>query len=157
VPEERWEWVVFWIGIGVGLALVALIVLGGSPKAPVGRAVAAPPTPTATVITPAPAPATVPTTAAKPKPRPAPAPVTLRLTARNDTWLSVRSSSSGRRVLYEGTLAAGAARTFSGTSFEVRFGAAANVEATLNGKALPLPGGTYSVTVGRQGLGGRTA
>jgi hypothetical protein len=60
-------------------------------------------------------------------------------------------------VLYEGTLPAGAARTFSGTSFDVRFGAAANVEATLNGKPLRLPGGTYSVTIGRAGLGPRTA
>lgn len=154
MPEERWEWIVFWLGIGVAAALIALIVLGGSPQTPVGRAEAAPsPPPTATVITPA----AVPTTTAKPKPRQAAAAVTLRLTARNDTWLSVRSASSGRRVLYQGTLAAGAARTFSGTSFEVRFGAAANVEATLNGKALPLPGGTYSVTVGKQGLGARTA
>jgi hypothetical protein len=153
VPEERWEWVVFWLGIGVVVALVALIVVGGSAKAPVGRAEAAEPTPTATVVTPA---STQPTTTAKPKPPPAPAPITLRLAARNDTWLSVRTSS-GHTVLYEGTLPAGAARTFSGTSFDVRFGAAANVEATLNGKPLRLPGGTYSVTIRRAGLGPRTA
>ena len=152
----------FWLGIGVAVALVALIVLGGSPKTPVDRAVAAPPTPTATTTaTPAPPTtqpaATVPTTtAAPPKPTPVPTAVTLRLQARNDTWLSVRRTSSGRKLLYEGTLAAGAAQTFSGTSFEVRFGAAANVEATLNGKPLALPGGTYSVTVGRAGLGPRT-
>jgi hypothetical protein len=155
VPEERWESVVFWLGIGAVVALVALIVVGGSAKAPIGRAEAAEPTPTATVVAPTPPP-TQPTVTAKPKPRPAPAAVTLRLTARNDTWLSVRTSS-GHTVLYEGTLPAGAARTFSGTSFDVRFGAAANVEATLNGKPLRLPGGTYSVTIRRAGLGPRTA
>jgi hypothetical protein len=59
--------------------------------------------------------------------------------------------------MFEGTLRAGESKTFSGSDFRVRFGGAANVEAVLNGKPLPLPSGTYSVTVGPGGLGPRSA
>lgn len=48
-------------------------------------------------------------------------------------------------------------RTFTGTSFRVRFGAAANLIARLNGQPLRLPGGTYSATITRTGLGSRSA
>jgi pyruvate/2-oxoglutarate dehydrogenase complex dihydrolipoamide acyltransferase (E2) component len=173
VPEERWEWVVFSVGIAAVAVLLALIVFGGSPKAPddpVALTGAATTASTSAATTIAATTATAPTTGASApttttsapttttvRRRPAAPPVRLRLTARADTWLSVHRTSSGGRLLYQGTLAAGATRTFSGSSFEVRFGAAANVQATLNGKPLPLPGGTYTVTVGRSGLGPRAA
>lgn len=79
------------------------------------------------------------------------------MTARSDTWVSVRKASRTGPVLFEGTMAGGDTRTFKGVSLSVRFGAAANVEATLNGRPLPLPGGTYSVQIGRSGLGPRSA
>jgi hypothetical protein len=83
--------------------------------------------------------------------------LTLHIAARDDTWLSIRRDSSTGDVLFEGTLAKGDTRTFTAKQFSVRFGAAANVAATLNGKALPLPGGTYSATIDRRGLGARSA
>ena len=156
MPEERWEWFVFVLGAAIAGLLVALIVIDRTPRTPASRpAVARLSTTTAGTTTRA---ATIPTTTALASPRAAAPPpaVKLRLTARADTWLSVRRSRSGR-VLYQGTLAAGASRTFSGERFEVRFGAAANVQARLNGKPLPLPGGTYSVVVGASGLGPRSA
>jgi cytoskeletal protein RodZ len=173
MPEARWEWVVFSVGIAVTVALVALILVGRDPKTPDSRSAAltrpattatAPvtstrPTTTRPATTTTSAPQTT-TTAARPPTaatttqatQPA---VRLRLTARSDTWLSVRRA--GGAVLYQGTLPGGESKTFAGERFEVRFGAAANVQATLNGKSLSLPGGTYSVTVGESGLGPRSA
>ncbi|HEU5362728.1 MAG TPA: DUF4115 domain-containing protein [Gaiellaceae bacterium] len=164
MPEARWEWILFSLGVVITGALLALIVLDRGRRAPESRpvaltqrptTVAAPPATTvrATTTTTATAPATTTQKQAAPAPGQA---VRLRLTARADTWLSVRPVPGGR-VLYQGTLPAGASRTFSGDRFEVRFGAAANVSATLNGKPLALPGGTYSVTVGESGLGPRSA
>jgi len=83
--------------------------------------------------------------------------VRLQLTARVDTWVSVRRGSSTGIVLFEGTMAGGSSRTFTGTILALRFGAAANVSAKLNGRPLALPGGTYSVDVSRNGLGPRSA
>ena len=81
----------------------------------------------------------------------------IKVTARDDTWLSIRRGSSTGNVLFEGTLAKGDSRSYTATQFHIRFGAAANVAATLNGKPLPLPGGTYSVDIGSNGLGPRSA
>ena len=83
-------------------------------------------------------------------------PLTLRLRALQDTWVSVQRSSSSGTVLYEGTLAAGESKTFTGTVFWVRFGAASNVSATLDGQPLTLPGGTYSAPITSAGLGKRS-
>jgi hypothetical protein len=83
--------------------------------------------------------------------------LTLRLAARNDTWISVQSDSSSGRVLWQGTLAAGKSKRFTATSFWVRFGAAADVTATLDGKTLTLPSGTYSAPITTHGLGAQTA
>ena len=159
MPEERWEWFVFVLGAAIAGLLVALIVIDRTPRTPASRpAVATLSTTTTTAGRTTTRAAPIPTTTALTSTRAAAPPpaVKLRLTARADTWLSVRRSRSGR-VLYQGTLAAGASRTFSGERFEVRFGAAANVQARLNGKPLPLPGGTYSVVVGASGLGPRSA
>lgn len=157
MPEERWEWFVFLLGVAVAGLLVALIVLERGPASPASRPAAAT-LPTTTAAPSTTRAATSPTTTTAPTTTRAATPpaVRLRLTARADTWVSVRRSQGGP-LLYQGTLAAGASRTFSGERFEVRFGAAANVQATLNGKPLALPGGTYSVTVGESGLGARSA
>jgi hypothetical protein len=81
----------------------------------------------------------------------------LAVTARADTWVSIRRDTPTGAVLFEGTLAAGDSRSFSGAKFAVRFGAAANVQAKLDGRPLSLPGGTYSTTITRAGLGPRSA
>jgi transcriptional regulator with XRE-family HTH domain len=84
--------------------------------------------------------------------KPATAKVVL-LASRGACWLSVRVGSDAGRVLYEGTLAEGKRATFVGRRLWIRLGAPWNLEATLNGKALPLPGATASVTVTPSGLG----
>jgi hypothetical protein len=80
----------------------------------------------------------------------------LRFIARDDTWVSVRRGSSSGAVLFEGTMLANETKTFTGEAFRVRFGAAANVIARLNGQPLSLPGGTYSATITQAGLGPRS-
>jgi hypothetical protein len=72
--------------------------------------------------------------------------VSLALTARVDTWLEVRSASATGSVLYSGTLAAPATKTFRGKTLWVRFGSAGNLSARLEGKPVHLPSGTYDAT-----------
>jgi RodZ C-terminal domain len=83
---------------------------------------------------------------------PAAALVSLGLTARADTWLEVRSGSATGPILYGGTLAAGSHEHFRAASLWARFGAAGNVSARLDGKALRLPSGTYSATFDGHGF-----
>jgi cytoskeletal protein RodZ len=83
--------------------------------------------------------------------------IELRVAARDDTWLSIRRGSATGDILFEGTLAKGDSRRYTASRFYVRFGAAANVSASVDGKPLNLPGGTYSVTISRGGLGPRSA
>jgi hypothetical protein len=78
--------------------------------------------------------------------------VSLLLTARIDTWLEVRSGSSTGPVLYSGTLAAGSSKSFRVKAIWARFGAAGNLSARLNRKALRLPSGTYDATFGARGF-----
>lgn len=72
--------------------------------------------------------------------------VSLALTARVDTWLEVRSASANGSVLYSGTLAAPSTKTFHARTLWVRFGAAGNLSALLDGKPVHLPSGTYDAT-----------
>ncbi len=84
----------------------------------------------------------------------APTSVELVLTAsRGDTWIAVRSRSAHGKALFQGTLAKGRTRTFNDHVLWVRFGAAANVDARLNGHPLSLPSGTLSVMITPRGLG----
>jgi cytoskeletal protein RodZ len=171
VPETRGEWLVFVAGLLLIGFLVAAVVYrpensdpSTTPKprrVPVHVTVHTsterpPETTTETAPTSTEAQTTTVTTTAKTAPA-ARQTIRLRVSARDDTWLSVRRDSSTGDVLFEGTLAKGDSRTFTAKQFSVRFGAAANVAATLNGKALPLPGGTYSATIDRRGLGARSA
>ena len=76
---------------------------------------------------------------------PLPQAVQLTLAAtRGSSWVEVRAGSSTGKVLYAGTLAAGASKQFeSSARIWVRFGGAGNVDAVLDGKPLPIPAGTY--------------
>ena len=169
VPETLAERLVFVAGLLLIGLLIAAIVY--RPKTSDGAAAQPPRTTTARTTT-APAPlvtttSTPTTTAARPTTTTetvgtttttaAPAGVELRVSARDDTWLSIRRGSATGAVLFEGTLTKGDSRTYTATAFHVRFGAAANVKATLDGKPLALPGGTYSATIDRAGLGTRSA
>lgn len=164
MPETRVERLLFLLGLGVIGVLVAVVILGRHPSK--GASSATPtttPPPTvpvtstslyATTTT-----ANAPTTTTRSSRATAPSRVATRLavTARADTWVSIRRDTPTGAVLFEGTLEAGDSRSFSGTKLAVRFGAAANVQAKLNGRPLPLPSGTYSTTISPAGLGPRSA
>jgi len=162
MPETRAERIVFGIGILAIAALVALIVLETSDRFERHPTPAAlPPTMTATTTTeaapPSPAPTTEETTTeettAAPEQTRAPATgVRLTLRAIADTWVDVRAGSLDGDGLYAGILPEGTVKRFRGTRIWVRFGAASNLTARLNGKPLHLPPGTYSALVGARGL-----
>jgi cytoskeletal protein RodZ len=99
-------------------------------------------TPTTTAVT-----TTVSSTAAATTTTAPPVKIDLTLrAARGDSWVEVRAGSSTAAVLYTGTLAYGASRTFSGPApLWVRFGVAGNVDAVVNGRSSTMPAGTYSV------------
>lgn len=159
----------FALGLGIIGLLVAVVVLGRHPSE--GAVPATPTTaPDTTVSVTSPSlprtnrnatttatTTTAQTTTTAAPPRTTTSEARLQVTATADTWLSVRRNEAGGDVLFEGTLASGDSRSFSGTKFAVRFGAAANVRARLNGKPLNLPGGTYSTTITPAGLGPRSA
>jgi hypothetical protein len=163
MPETRLERVFFLAGL-IAIALLAALVVWerGSRDPPTRRAAAVvgaqtrPTGPTTRTSTTSALPAGTGTTTRE-QPTDAPALTRLRLTARSDTWMTVHQTSRTGPVLFEGTLGGGETRTFAGVSFSVRFGAAANVDATLNGRPLPLPGGTYTVEIDSTGLGARSA
>jgi hypothetical protein len=79
--------------------------------------------------------------------------VDLVLTASGaGSWLEVRAGSATGAVLYAGTLSSGAAEAFRRPTIWVRFGAARNVSARLNGQPVPLPGGTYDAVFNANGF-----
>lgn len=78
--------------------------------------------------------------------------IRLLLHARRDTWVSVRAGSADGDVLFTGILAAGSSRSFGGAALWARFGAAANLQASVDGRPLALPGGTYSALITSRGL-----
>lgn len=171
MPETRSERIVFGIGILAIAALVAVIVLEMTTdrfeRHPTPAAL--PPTMTATTTTEAAAPPMTSTTTTEATPPP-PAPTTeettpateqarapatgVRLTLRAiaDTWVDVRAGSLDGDGLYAGILPEGTVKRFRGTRIWVRFGAASNLTARLNGMPLRLPPGTYSALVGARGL-----
>jgi cell division septum initiation protein DivIVA len=70
--------------------------------------------------------------------------VALTLRAVGTTWVEVRSTSSTGRVLYSGLLSPGIQKSFRAAwRLWVRFGGAANLAVTLNGRLLRVPTGTY--------------
>src|SRR5262245_26484423 len=78
--------------------------------------------------------------------------VRLTLGATADSWIEARSGSADGDVLYSGIIPQGSVKRFSSWRVWVRFGAAANLTARLNGGSLQLPPGTYSAFVGARGL-----
>jgi hypothetical protein len=163
VPETVAERVLFSLGIAIIGVLLAVIVFGRNPS---DRAASATPT-TAQLKTvhvtstshqsTLPAATTAPATTTVAQQPQTGSTTRLQVTAKDDTWLSIRRDSATGAVLFEGTLTKGDSRSYTASRFHVRFGAAANVSAKLDGQPLPLPGGTYSVTIGPSGLGTRSA
>lgn len=162
MPETRGEWIIFWIGILAIGALVALIVLqkktglfetrhapGG---APLVTTVAASTDAAGSTSPPGTTSPSEGETTTAPKPAAAATAVRLKLSPTFDTWVEVRSGSAGGNVLYSGILTQGSVKRFRDKRLWVRFGAAANLTARLNGRSLDLPPGTYEAIVRARGL-----
>lgn len=77
---------------------------------------------------------------AKPPPRP-----TFAFTAaRGDSWFQARLRSFSGRVLYDGTLTRGETVRIRARRLWIRFGAAAHLDLTINGRPVRLPAfGTF--------------
>jgi len=156
MPRTGLERVVAVLMLGICAALIILAVKEARKDEPQARPAVTRPGP---VVQPVPAPAT--TTAevkirvvapAKSKTRPLLVRTELVLTATGgDSWLAARAGSPQGSVVYLGTLPRGRSVTLNGPLW-LRFGAASNLAAKLNGRALPLAPGTYSVLVSRKGL-----
>jgi cytoskeletal protein RodZ len=71
---------------------------------------------------------------------------------RGPCWLSVRLGSGTGRLLYERTLEQGQRVGFSGRRLWIRIGAPWNLDASLNGKRVQLPGSTGNVVATPRGL-----
>ncbi len=169
MPETRGERIIFGICTLAITALVALIVLEvttdrfGARRTPAAALPATTGAATTEAVAPAlPPPTTAPEpttsqTTAVPEPARVPNGVRLTFDAKADTWVEVRSDAADGDVLYSGILPQGSVKRFIATSVWVRFGAASNLTARLNGRPLHLPAGTYSALVdpgGLQPLGG---
>lgn len=77
----------------------------------------------------------------------------VELTAtRGASWLEVRAGSGRGESLFVDTLDRGDRERFSEERLWLRFGAAQNVDATLNGEPVDLPGGTTTVVVSPSGV-----
>jgi Domain of unknown function (DUF4115) len=163
MPETRGERIIFAICALMIAVLVALIVLetatdgfwrrdtsavAGQMTVAVTTEAAASPSPATSAPESTTAEATTSETTAT-----APAQITrLTLSAIADTWVEIRSESAGGEVLYSGILPQGTAKHFRSTHLWASFGAAANLNARLNGKPLHLPPGTYSALLDQRGL-----
>ncbi len=83
---------------------------------------------------------------------PAPAPTRVVVTGLDQgSWLQIRRDSAVGQVLYEGVLAGGSSRAFQARRLWIRFGAAANLIVTLNGKLVPLHGAGERLFTGKGG------
>jgi RodZ C-terminal domain len=145
MPETRLERAVFVLGLVAIVALALAIVdsrhrSSGAPRptspaaaTPAGRRTTTRPT----------APTTTATTSTE---------IELALTASHDSWVDVRAGSATAKELYTGILSSATTKTFRASSLWVRFGSASNLAATLGGRPLRLPAGTYSAVFDRSGF-----
>lgn len=65
----------------------------------------------------------------------------LSLTARADTFLEVRETEAGGRLLFQGTLERGETQDFTAARLWLNVGSPVQLRATVNGIAVTLPGG----------------
>jgi hypothetical protein len=155
MPETTTERLAALIGLVASLVLLFIAFSANTRQDVVP--VAASRTQAATQVTtqpPALSPASPVAASTKPAPRPAANRLLLILTAaRGDCWLSARSGSADGRLLYEGTLLSGRSLRLDGARLWLRFGAASNVDLTLNGKKIAaLPAGTGDVLATARGI-----
>jgi hypothetical protein len=133
MPETRADWLIFAVGAGLVALLVTVIVLQPhkSRSSPTTRAAPIAPATTST-STPTATPPTTTRVETVRAPR-AETRFTIRA-ARGSSWVSVRIGSPTGHVLYAGTLARGRAVSFAETRLYLGFGAAANVDVSVNAR-----------------------
>ena len=165
LPSTRLERILAAVGVAATLALAALTAVAwaeyGDTESPT-RTVTVPTSPPVGTATTATEPAetrsvetrATETRASETKPEPASANVAnLVLTAaRGDCWLQVRAGSAGGELLYIGILEQTATRRFSGERLWLELGAPANLDATVNGKALEFSDEPTTALVTPEGL-----
>lgn len=71
---------------------------------------------------------------------------------RGPCWISVRLGTERGRLVWEGTLQQGRQARFFGRRLWIRLGAPWNVDASLNGRRVSLPGSIGNVVVAPHGL-----
>lgn len=71
---------------------------------------------------------------------------------RGPCWLSVRVGTAAGRLVWEGTLQQSRRARFSARRLWIRLGAPWNVDASLNGRHVSLPGSIGNVVVAPRGL-----
>jgi hypothetical protein len=152
VRRSRGKWAAFAAALVVIAALVFFAVR--ATRHPSASPGAASPTSANAVTTPAHAGRTTPTksrdSTAATTPlqphltKPSGGEVALTLRAAGTTWVEVRNISSTGPLLYSGLLSPATRKTFRAAwRLWVRFGSAANLAVTLNGRPLRVPTGTY--------------
>ena len=67
--------------------------------------------------------------------------------SRGDCWMEVRAGSSTGRLVYVGTLTKGKSLRATAAKLWMRLGRPQNVDLEVNGKASPIPTGTFDVLV----------
>ena len=148
MPETPTERLAAIVGLLVALALLAAGLSARNERPAVAQLQTDPlATPTQELIT------TVATRSATKRPAPAKAARLVLRAARGDCWLSVRAGTSDGAILYEGVLVSGRTLRVQRARLWVRLGAAANVDATLNGRPVTaFATGTLDVVVTPAGI-----
>ena len=156
MPETTTERLAALVGVLAALLLLLVAFTANSRGDPVPVAASAGPGTSTEVATPSAAQTAPSPVAPRPKTTPKSAantPLLILTAARGDCWLSARSGSADGRILYEGTLLSGRSLRLNGARLWVRFGAAANIDLTLNGKKIAaLPAGTGDVVATATGI-----
>ncbi|MEZ5080999.1 MAG: DUF4115 domain-containing protein [Thermoleophilia bacterium] len=152
-PRDRrgvWRTALLLVG---GLAAVAVAIYLGGRNDPESPAFSA--STTGDLTTPTATPPDEPVvTRSTPQPVTPSAPPRLSLAGRppDGSWIQVRRRHAGGAILFEGTLAAGATRTYSlATPVWVRLGWGPGIRATVDSRVQALPEGTGDVVFTRQG------
>lgn len=133
-PRRRWPYVAGACVAVLAAVLGVLATRGGSPSKPAARPPAAKPHATARKVVQAAPPAAAPHGAAT-------VDVVIRAVRDGGSWVELRRGSSTGKVLFAGSLAPGGRMLhFSAPRLWARFGAAANLAITVDGKPLALQG-----------------
>ena len=142
--ERRWVLVAL-IGIGIAFALfIAAWKFSGNDSTPIANLSTTTTTPTTKATTP---PATKPKTTTKPRVVVPTRFAFFVVAVGGSCWMEVRNYSSSGRALFTGTVDQGQYHRFVARRLWISFGDPGHVKASLNGRAVTIPGGGRPVAV----------